>query len=66
MPERLMRIEEVAKFFTITPRTIRRLWQRREFPEPIRLGKAVRWREQAVIDFINNKSEQAQHETALH
>ena len=66
MPERLMRIEEVAKFFSIHPRTIRRLWQRREFPEPIRLGKAVRWREQAVIDFINNKSEQTQHETALH
>ena len=66
MVERLMRIEEVAKFFSINPRTVRRLWQRGEFPEPIRLGKAVRWREQTLVDFVNNKSKQSQHETALH
>lgn len=66
MNERLMRIEEVAKFLSINPRTVRRLWQRGEFPQPIRLGASVRWREQTLVDFVNNKSEQAQRETALH
>jgi predicted DNA-binding transcriptional regulator AlpA len=66
MAERLLKLEEVAKHFSMNQRTLRRLWQRGEFPEPIRLGRAIRWREQTLIEFVNRKCEQSQHEAAIH
>jgi excisionase family DNA binding protein len=66
MPERLMKIDEVARYFSVNQRTIRRLWDRGEFPKPIRIGKMLRWREQALAEYVNDKCEQAQHEPAVH
>jgi predicted DNA-binding transcriptional regulator AlpA len=66
MPERLMKLDEVAKYFSMNSRTLRRLWKRGEFPEPIRLGKCLRWREQALIDFVNRKHQRSQYEAAIH
>ena len=58
MPERLMRLKEVAAYFSMNQRTIRRLCDRGEFPKPIRLGKSIRWREQSLVDFINGMVKQ--------
>ena len=66
MPERLMKIKEVAEYFSMNSRTLRRLWERGEFPQPIRLGKVLRWREQSLVEFVNRKCEQLEHEESVH
>lgn len=37
-------IKQVASMFGVSTRTIRRLWSSGGLPEPIRIGRAVRWR----------------------
>ncbi len=37
-------IKQVASMFGVSTRTIRRLWSKGELPEPIRIGRSVRWR----------------------
>ena len=37
-------IQQVASMFGVSTRTIRRLWSKGELPEPMRIGRSVRWR----------------------
>lgn len=60
MLDRLMKLDEVAKYFSVNSRTLRRLWERGEFPEPIRVGGCLRWQRQTLDEFIARKCEQAQ------
>lgn len=66
MIERLMKIDEVAEYFSLNARTLRRMWERGDFPKPIRLGACLRWRRQTLDEFIATKYEQVQDEAAVH
>jgi len=48
----LLNIEEVSEMLGVTSRHVRRLWQKMEFPQPIRLGGSVRWNRHVVDRFL--------------
>ena len=40
----LLTVDDVARLLSVSTRTVWRLLSKGEFPEPVRLGKVVRWR----------------------
>lgn len=50
----LLTVEEVARLLDVSTRHLRRLADRNEFPQPIRLGGCVRWHRAAVEQFLKS------------
>ena len=48
----MMDVSDVAQFLRCSPRTVRRLADSGRMPEPIRLGRLVRWDRGALQDWI--------------
>jgi prophage regulatory protein len=44
----LVRAKEIAKFLGCTPKHIRKLSERGEFPKPVKAGRLLRWSRQSV------------------
>jgi len=44
----LIRATEIAAFLGCTPKHIRKLSERGEFPKPVKAGRLLRWSRQAV------------------
>lgn len=52
-PERLLlSVQEVAATLGLGVRTVWRLASARRLAQPVRIGRAVRWRRQDVLDFV--------------
>ena len=56
MPEcnlQLLTIKEVAQRLAVSVDTIRRLAEARKFPQPVRVGRSVRWRMADVEAYLD-------------
>lgn len=54
--EQLLTIKDVAVSFQTTPRTIyRRMQDDPDFPKPLKLGWAIRFRRNAVAEYLDKK-----------
>lgn len=49
----LLTIEEVAKLFNVSSRHVSNLVKRKQLPQPIRLGRAVRFRLSDIRAILN-------------
>jgi excisionase family DNA binding protein len=54
----LLSTDEVAKMLAICKRTLFRLVAVGEFPKPIRLGAAMRWRRETIERFLSEQESQ--------
>jgi len=54
----LLDADAAAAFLSISPRHVRRLWQERRLAA-VKVGKAVRFREADLIDFIERQRVEA-------
>ena len=52
MPERLLTNREVCQRLAVSRTQLHHMTRRGEFPEPVRLGRAIRWRESCVDEWI--------------
>lgn len=50
----LLNVRETAQLFGVSHRHIRRLVERDEFPQPIKLGGCVRWTRRALNKWIED------------
>ena len=48
----LLDLHEVAAFLNISAATIRRLAERGAMPQPVRLGRAVRWKREDLLSWV--------------
>lgn len=60
---KLLTLEQTAETFGVNPRTIRRLWYANEFPEPIRVGRGIRWRLEDIQKFVEIQAQPQATET---
>jgi predicted DNA-binding transcriptional regulator AlpA len=51
--KRLLTVTDVAEFCSIAPETVRRMTERNAMPQPVRLGRAVRYRMGDIESWIN-------------
>jgi predicted DNA-binding transcriptional regulator AlpA len=49
---RLLRLPDVAGRVALSPRMVQKMAAAGTFPQPLRIGRAVRWREADVTDWI--------------
>ena len=49
---RLLSIKDVTDLLRISERSVNRLVDRGELPQPARIGRSVRWRNDQIIDFL--------------
>ena len=50
--QRLLTVGDVARLLAVSPRTVIRLRAAGRLPEPVRLGRSVRWRRDDLEDWI--------------
>ena len=50
----LLTARELAKFFDVSPRTVRRWVETDDFPKPVQPGQRLLWRAVDVADFVND------------
>lgn len=53
-PAALLDVQSVADLLDCSPRHIFRLAERQQIPEPVRLGRMVRWRRGEIQRWIEN------------
>jgi len=53
-----LRPRDVAALLGIGERSLSRYVESGAFPRPIRLGRSLRWSEQAVLAWINSRSQE--------
>ena len=51
-PARLLRLQDVADRVALSPRMVQKIAAVGAFPAPVRVGRAVRWRESDVTAWI--------------
>lgn len=51
---RLLSAQEVAELLSVSKRTVARLADTKKLPDPIRLGRSVRWDSQVLENWIAN------------
>jgi excisionase family DNA binding protein len=51
--QKLLTIEEAAELFNISARHVSNLVRRRRLPQPVRLGRSVRFRQSDIKRFLN-------------
>ena len=51
----LFSIVEVADYIGVVPGTIRNWVKKGEFPEPLSLGKLVKWRREDIEEWLANR-----------
>ena len=54
---KLLSRRQVAELLSVSERTVRRLVENGDLPVPVRIGRAARWHEAGVINFIRSLSE---------
>ena len=52
----LLTPKAVAKFLSVHPRTLSRLAHSSEFPQPIRIGRSLRWRADQISAWLGAQS----------
>ena len=58
-PIQLRSRRQVAERLAISERTVRRLVAQGDLAPPLRIGRATRWRESDVLDYIHRLSQEA-------
>ena len=48
----LLNVDELARFLSISRRSVWRMVSAQELPSPIRLGRATRWRRLEIEEFV--------------
>jgi len=61
--DRLLRVGEVARLLTVSPRTVWRLTADGELAYPLEIGGSRRWRESDVLAFLEARARKAAAET---
>lgn len=51
-PDQLMTLEQVARLLQLGHQTIRNHVATGKFPEPLTIGRSVRWRRKEVVEFL--------------
>jgi excisionase family DNA binding protein len=59
--ERLLTRRQVAELMSVSERMVSRLVKRGVLPAPLRIGRAVRWRESEVLDAIRQLPQSSAH-----
>lgn len=54
----LLKVEEVAAMLGLSERTVWRLASSGEFPQPIKLGRSVRWARSTIEKFVEAKTDE--------
>jgi predicted DNA-binding transcriptional regulator AlpA len=54
-PQPLWTAADIAAYTQLNPGTIRNMQSKRELPDPIRIGRSVRWNPSEVIAFFAGK-----------
>ena len=58
-PERLLTLQDLAKLFKVSQRTIRRWTDSGRLPEPVRFSKTcIRWRPGVIDAYLDSLAEQ--------
>jgi predicted DNA-binding transcriptional regulator AlpA len=52
----LLDVQAVARLFSLSTQTVRRLDSRGQIPPPIRIGRAVRWYKPHVLGWLAEKT----------
>ena len=55
-PVQLRSRRQVAGILAVSERTVRRLVEQGELAAPIRIGRAARWRDSDVLDYVRKLS----------
>lgn len=63
--EELLTVDDVAKILRVSTRTVRRRWNKGEFPAPMRIGRLVRWHPDQIRDYLAKQREECAREGAL-
>lgn len=48
----LLAADEVAQLLAVSPKSVRRMDLVGRLPRPVRLGRAVRWRHEEILDWV--------------
>jgi prophage regulatory protein len=51
----LMRVKEVARYVAMSPASVWRLVAKGEFPKPVKVGGATRWRTEQVVEWVQEQ-----------
>ena len=57
MHDKLLNVHEVAEWLGVSDPTVRRLVAKGELPQPIRLGRLVRWRAKDIETSFTSKQD---------
>jgi excisionase family DNA binding protein len=52
----LVRAKEIAAFLGCSPKHVRRLSERGEFPKPVKAGRLLRWTRQSVENWLTEQN----------
>lgn len=55
MPEKLLTVSQVADTLSVSRNHIYKLIKHKNFPKPIHIGSASRWKSSAVQDWIDQQ-----------
>ena len=58
--EDLLNAQGVAKFLNCSIRTVWRLVASGDLPQPLRVGRIIRWPREALIDWVDRKIKEGQ------
>ena len=61
VPIKLMTKEQLADLLGVTVRTVYRKWQAGEIPQPVKIGKLVRWTSPSILEWIENGCPELSH-----
>ena len=56
-PVKLRTRLQVAELLSVSERTVRRLVENGDLPAPVHIGRAVRWHECDVLDYVRRLSQ---------
>jgi excisionase family DNA binding protein len=54
---KLLSRRQVAELLSVSDRTVRRLAERGDLSAPVRIGRAARWHESGVLDYVRQLSQ---------
>ncbi len=57
VPVKLLDCRQIAELLAVSERTVRRLVRNGALPAPVHIGRAVRWHEAGVLDYVRRLSQ---------
>ena len=58
----LVDAEEIAQFLGCSPKHVRRIAERGQFPKPVKVGRLKRWPREAIEQWIDSQQENTLNE----